>query len=99
MTHVIETSGLTCRFKQLDAVRAVDLQVPAGSVFALVGPNGAGKTTLIKMLLNLIRPSGGRASVLGTETRRLCSRDFERIGYVSENQDLPDWMTAREWLA
>jgi ABC-2 type transport system ATP-binding protein len=99
MANVIETSELTCRFKRLEAVHALDLQVPAGSVFALVGPNGAGKTTLIKMLMNLIGPSSGHASVLGTSTRRLKARDFERIGYVSENQDLPEWMTPGEWLA
>jgi ABC-2 type transport system ATP-binding protein len=99
MTHVIETRALTCRFKRLEAVRALDLQVPAGSVFALVGPNGAGKTTLIKMLMNVIRPSGGHGSVLGIQTRRLRPHDFERIGYVSENQALPDWMTPGAWLA
>jgi ABC-2 type transport system ATP-binding protein len=54
---------------------------------------------LIKMLMRLIRPSGGRALVLGTDATRLGPRELARIGYVSENQDLPDWMTPRELLA
>ena len=93
MTHAVETFGLERRFGSLDAVRGLDLQVPQGSVFALVGPNGAGKTTTLKMLMNLIRPSSGRATVLGTDSRRLGSSEFQRIGYVSENQELPFWMT------
>ena len=46
-------------------MRGLDLKVPAGSIFALIGPNGAGKTTTIKMLMNLVRPTTGRATVLG----------------------------------
>ena len=48
--HAIETHGLSRTFGRLDAVRGLDLKVPAGSVFALIGPNAAGKTTTIKML-------------------------------------------------
>src|SRR5512145_3260748 len=98
MTHAIDTSALTRRFGRLDAVNGLDLQVPAGSVFALIGPNGAGKTTTIKLLMNLVRPSRGRATVLGVDSRRLGVREFQRIGYVSENQKLPDWMTTGELL-
>jgi len=93
MTHAIEAQGLTRRFGRHDAVDGLDLRVPAGSVFALVGPNGAGKTTTIKLLMNLIRPTRGSATVLGTDSRKLTAADFQRIGYVSENQRLPDWMT------
>jgi ABC-2 type transport system ATP-binding protein len=98
MTYAIETSNLSRSFRSQEAVRALSLQVPAGSVFALVGPNGAGKTTTIKLLMNLIRPSGGRATVLGTDSTRLGAREFQRIGYVSESQDLPEWMTPLELL-
>jgi len=98
MTSAIETSGLTRKYGRLDAVNGLTLQVPAGSVFALIGPNGAGKTTTIKLLMNLVRPTGGRAAVLGTDSRRLGVRELQRIGYVSENQRLPDWMTAGELL-
>jgi len=96
MTNAIETLDLTRRFGQTEAVKRLNLQVPAGSVFALLGPNGAGKTTTLKLLMNLLRPSGGSARVLGTDTRRLGPPQFRRIGYVSENQRLPEWMTPRE---
>ena len=63
-----------------------------------MGPNGAGKTTTIKMLLNMVRPTGGRATVLGTESTRLGPSEFTRIGYVSENQELPDWMSVQDLI-
>jgi ABC-2 type transport system ATP-binding protein len=93
MTNAIETADLVRRFRRTDAVNGVSLAVPEGSVFALIGPNGAGKTTTIKMLMNLVRPTRGTASVLGTDSRRLGPRELARIAYVSENQKLPDWMT------
>jgi ABC-2 type transport system ATP-binding protein len=99
MSYAIETTALKRRFRTTDAVHDLTLQVPTGSIFALVGPNGAGKTTTIKVLMNLIRPTAGAATVLGTDSRRLGVREFQRIGYVSENQELPDWMTPDEMLA
>ena len=99
MSSVIETVDLARRFRGLDAVDALNLQVPAGSIFALVGPNGAGKTTTIKLLMNLVQPTRGRAIVLGTDSRRLGPQQLRRIGYVSENQRLPDWMTPDQLLA
>ena len=97
--NAIETVDLSRRFRRLEAVDALNLQVPAGSVFGLVGPNGAGKTTTIKLLMNLVRPTRGSAVVLGTDSRRLAPRDLQRIGYVSENQRLPGWMTPAQLLA
>ena len=99
MTASIETVDLTRRFGKLDAVEGLNLHVPAGSLFGFVGPNGAGKTTTIKMLLNLLRPTSGRAIVLGTDSRRIGPSELARIGYVSENQDLPDWMTIDQLVA
>jgi ABC-2 type transport system ATP-binding protein len=96
MTHAIETFNLARRFGRTDAVRGLNLQVPAGSIFALLGPNGAGKTTTLKLLMNLLPATRGTATVLGVDTRRLGPVQFERIGYVSENQRLPDWMTPGE---
>jgi ABC-2 type transport system ATP-binding protein len=93
MPNAIETVDLARRFGRLDAVNGLSLQVPAGSIFALIGPNGAGKTTTIKLLMNLLRPTAGSARVLGTDSRRLQPQHLQRIGYVSENQRLPDWMT------
>ena len=99
MSSVIETFDLARRFRRLEAVEGLNLQVPAGSIFALVGPNGAGKTTTIKLLMNLVRPTRGRALVLGADSRRLGPPQLQRIGYVSENQRLPDWMTPDQLLA
>ena len=98
MNAVIETRGLTRRFRKTVAVKDFSLEVPAGSIFALLGPNGAGKTTLIKMIMNMVRPSAGRASILGTDSLRLGPPQLERIGYVSENQELPEWMTVQELI-
>ena len=98
MSNAIETRDLTRRFGRLEAVQALNLQVPIGSIFALIGPNGAGKTTTIKLLMNLVRPTAGQVTVLGTDAQHLGVRDFQRIGYVSENQRLPLWMTPGELL-
>lgn len=99
MSHAIETAGLTRRFGRTAAVSQLDLRVPSGSIFGLVGPNGAGKTTLIKVLMNLLTPTSGVATVLGKDSRHLAASDFQQIGYISENQRLPLWMTPAELLA
>jgi len=93
MAHPIETHGLTRRFGHRDAIDGLNLAVPEGSVFALIGPNGAGKTTTIKLLMNLIRPTAGVARVLGTDAIRLGPPELARIGYVSEGQELPEWLS------
>lgn len=98
MAAAIETSDLTRRFGRTGAVNQLTLQVPERSVFALIGPNGAGKTTTIKLLLNLLRPTSGQARVLGCDARTLGPRELQRIGYVSENQRLPAWMTPAQLL-
>jgi ABC-2 type transport system ATP-binding protein len=98
MPPVIETAGLTRSFGRTAAVRDLTLQVPEGCVYAFLGPNGAGKTTTIKMLLNILAPTGGTARVLGVDSTRLGPGELARIGYVSENQQLPDWMTVRQLL-
>jgi len=99
MAHPIETAGLSLRYGRTEAVRNLTMEVPEGSVYALVGPNGAGKTTTIKSLMSLLRPSSGRASVLGIDSRHAGPASLQRIGYVSENQEVPLWMTASDLLA
>jgi ABC-2 type transport system ATP-binding protein len=64
-----------------------------------VGPNGAGKTTTIKILMNIFPATSGRAEVLGTDSNKLAGRAFTSIGYVSENQHLPDWMRVDAFFA
>lgn len=97
-TPVIETNKLSRRFRRLDAVHDLDLTVNEGSIHAFLGPNGAGKTTTIRMLLNIIPPTSGAANILGTSSKKLGRRDFENIGYVSENQKMPLWMTVAQLM-
>ncbi|MGI9243983.1 MAG: ABC transporter ATP-binding protein [Verrucomicrobiales bacterium] len=95
---IIETRGLTRRFKSHDAVRDLDLRIDKGRICAFLGPNGAGKTTTIKMLMGILRPSGGEARVFGTDSGKLGQTEFEKIGYVSENQEMPEWMTVKQLM-
>ena len=98
MSVTIHTRGLTKHFGRIAALNCVDLNVEEGSIYALVGANGAGKTTFIKLLMNILPPTGGDATVLGFPALRLEGKQFNRIGYVSENQEMPDWMTVAEWM-
>src|SRR5271166_2580130 len=98
MNHIIETQGLTRRFGKTEAVDDLTLTVPEGSIYAFLGPNGAGKTTTIKMLLNILQPTAGSAQILGVESTRLGPRELSSIGYVSENQKLPEWMTVGQLI-
>lgn len=98
MSSPIICEGLSKQFRRVLAVDSLELEIPQGSIYALVGPNGAGKTTLIKMLVNVLKPTSGRACVLGVDSRRLSPREFAVIGYVSENQELPEWMTVERLL-
>jgi ABC-2 type transport system ATP-binding protein len=81
---MIRTENLTKRYRRQDALHALTLDVPPGSVFALVGPNGAGKSTAIRLIMNLVRPSAGRAEIFGVDSTRLGAPELARIGYVSE---------------
>ena len=99
MTPAIQTHELSKGYNHTIALHPLTLTVPRGAVFALVGHNGAGKTTLIKLLMNMLHPSSGSASVLGRPSTSLTGSDFTRIGYASENQELPDWMTVGQFLA
>lgn len=95
---IIETSHLSKRFGRLEAINDLNLCVPEGAVFALIGPNGTGKTTTIRMLMNILTPDHGDITVLGTPSRQLSPRDFERIGYVSESQKLPEGLTLAQYF-
>jgi ABC-2 type transport system ATP-binding protein len=92
MTAVIRTDALTKKYRRVAALDHVNLEVQEGAVYALVGQNGAGKTTAIKILMNLIPASQGTAQVLGTDSRRIRGKSYTQIGYVSENQEIPEWM-------
>jgi ABC-2 type transport system ATP-binding protein len=99
MNTAIQTENLIKTFRRVQAVKGLNLIVPQGAIYALVGPNGAGKSTAIKMLMNILEPTSGRAEVLGADSTRLEGRAFREIGYVSENQELPLWMRVDYFLA
>ena len=100
---VIRTEGLRksfgrAGFGETEVLRGIDVAVPRGAIYALVGANGAGKTTTIKVMMNILRPSSGRSEVLGWDSRTLTGERFCEIGYVSENQELPDAMKVGQML-
>ncbi len=96
---MIRTENLTKRYGRSEALHELTMEVPPASAFALTGPNGAGKSTAIKIVMNLVRPSAGRAEILGVDSRRLGAGQLAEIGYVSENQNLPEWMRVHYFLS
>ena len=98
MNQIIETQNLTRTFGRQEVVRNLTFEVPAGSIYAFLGPNGAGKTTTIKMLMNILQPTDGFARIMGVDSRALGPAQLAQIGYVSENQELPDWMTVHQFI-
>ena len=93
MTDILRTINLSKWFRKTVALDHLNMVVPEHSVYAFVGPNGAGKSTTIKILMNACQASEGVAQVFGHDSRKLCPDDFAEIGYVSENQQMPEWMT------
>lgn len=95
---VIELGGLTRRFGAKVALDAVNLSVPRGMVFGLVGVNGAGKTTLIRHVLGLLKAQAGTVRIFGRDPVTDPVGVLARIGYLSEENDLPGWMRVNELL-
>jgi ABC-2 type transport system ATP-binding protein len=95
---VIEVRGLSRRFGRTLALDDLSLAVPRGAVFGLVGVNGAGKTTLIKHLLGLYRAQAGSVRVFGLDPVADPVGVLSRVGYLSEENDLPGWMRVDELL-
>lgn len=93
---VIETENLRKEFGPRVAVKGLSLQVEAGEVFGFLGPNGAGKTTFIKMMLGLVKPTSGRARMLGEPAGSTAAR--ARTGFLPEHFRFHDWLTAEEFL-
>jgi ABC-2 type transport system ATP-binding protein len=93
---VIRTRGLTKYFGTKCAVHDLNLEVPRGCVFAFLGRNGSGKSTTIRMLLGLLRPERGTASVLGVDSTSLTPELRARIGYLTEEHQLYGWMSVRQ---
>lgn len=99
MPNAIAIENLSKVFRDAIALNGLNMVVPEGSIFGLVGPNGAGKTTAIKIVMNILHATSGRAQVLGWDSRDLAGNAFCSIGYVSENQKLPEWMRVTDFLA
>lgn len=95
---VVEIRGVTRRFGSTTALDDVSLSVSRGTVFGLVGVNGSGKTTLIKHVLGLLKAQTGSVRVFGLDPVADPVGVLSKIGYLSEEKDLPDWMRVDELL-
>jgi len=95
---IIDVSELTRRFGATTALASVSLSLPRGAVYGLVGANGAGKTTLIRHILGLLRAESGSVRIFGLDPVADPVGVLSRIGYLSEVNDLPDWMRTGELI-
>ena len=95
---IIEIHRVTRQFGDKTALDDVSLTVPRGGVFGLIGGNGAGKTTLIKHLLGMLKAQRGTVQVFGLDPVQNPVGTLGRIGYLSEERDLPDWMRVGELM-
>ena len=95
---VVSAAGLSKRYGAVTAVDGVDLRVDAGEIYALLGLNGAGKTTTIRMLLGMIRPTGGSVALLGTPVGPVQRSVWARVGYLVESPAAYPELTVRENL-
>jgi ABC-2 type transport system ATP-binding protein/sodium transport system ATP-binding protein len=100
---MIHVNGLTKIFplsggRELVAVNGVTFAVPSGEVYGLLGPNGAGKTTTIRLLLGLLPPTSGEANIAGYSSTRQPDEVKRRVGLVSANAGIYQWLSVREML-
>ena len=97
--HVIETRDLTVYYGRHRGIKSVSLVVEKGEVFGFLGPNGAGKTTTQRVLLDVIRPTSGHASVFGLDCRKDGVEIRKRIGYLPGELSLYTNMTGNGFLS
>ena len=95
---VLEAEGLSKQFGAKLAVDDVSLRLAPGEIVGLLGPNGAGKTTTLKILLGMLRPTRGRASVLGLDCATQAIAIKQRVGYSPDEPSFYDFLTGRETL-
>lgn len=98
MAHVLQTRGLSKRFKKRRAVDGIDLEVEQGEVFGFLGPNGAGKSTTIRMLLSLVAPTAGEVYLFGMPLRARRRDVLARVGGFVERADFYLYLSARRNL-
>jgi len=95
---IVDISRVTRRFGNKTALDDLSLSVPRGGVFGLIGGNGAGKTTVIKHILGLLKAQTGTVRVFGLDPVANPVGTLGRIGYLSENRDLPDWISVGQLM-
>jgi ABC-2 type transport system ATP-binding protein len=98
VTAAIETRGLRKRYRKVEALQGLDVEVPEGSICGFLGPNGAGKTTTMRILMGLIRPSDGWASMLGNDIDNDGLGTRSRIGYLPQHPSFFPRATVRDVL-
>lgn len=96
--NVIQTYGLTKYYGIVRGVENLDLEVKLGEIFGFLGPNGAGKTTTIRILLDLIRPTQGRAEIFGMDTRTHSVEIRQRLGNLPGDVSLYDNLSGEDFL-
>ncbi len=94
--YIIETKELTKMFGDFTAVNAISFEVKEGEIFGFLGANGAGKTTAMKMLIGILNPSSGKASVAGFDVYKNTEDIKKNIGYMSQKFALYDDLTVKE---
>ena len=95
---IVEVRNLARSFGSKQALDGVSLDIPRGCIFGLIGGNGAGKTTLIRHMLGLFKPKSGSVRVFGLDPITEPVGVLGRIGYLSEDRDLPGWMQIFELM-
>ena len=95
---VVSVRNLSKEFGKTRALAGINLEIPAGSVVGVLGPNGCGKTTLLKHITGLLQPSHGHVLTMGREALDLGGGQIARIGYVSQESELLDWLTVAETI-
>lgn len=98
MSAALETQGLGRRYGSQAALQDCTLEIPRGSVTALVGPNGAGKTTLLRLAVGLTRPSAGSVRVLGLDPQADAAEALPRVGFLAQEHPLYAGFTVEEML-
>lgn len=94
----IRCHNLSRRYGDIEALKPLNLEVPAGSIFGFLGRNGAGKSTAMRLLAGLARPSTGQAWIAGIETTQADSPARSQFGYLPQDPAFYSWMTAQEYL-
>ena len=98
LADAISVGGVSKRYGDLQALKKIDFEIPRGEFFGLLGPNGAGKSTLINILAGLIKPSSGKAEILGADVQKDYRQARRNLGIVPQEVVIDSFFTVRETL-